>query len=283
MKYNTLLSGILLILVIIGIIFGFNQQSKAQQSLVQPTLQQDVVDYLEERLKKQDVPVIQITILQVSPLQIEITTQSQSDGEEWMPEDFVYFHLVRREIILANIGGYAIDRYTEIMLNKHGESIAWISIKAEERAISYMPPPSTSTDESTMGLVNENMNTYGMVVASEEISSLEGFQTLSLNLSTTSLDEANKVIPQFIDSLHSLAMDINAQGGRVIMIRAEIKDENGNILLDYLLDLQLDMETWWKADGITDSRFSHPGPPTPAPEELFTPTPLPTVTPMATP
>ncbi len=212
--------------------------------------QQDVVGYLQERLKQQNVPFTQIKILQESPLEIEITLQSVSEGKDWMPEDFEHLLLAQREAILAAEKGFDIERYTEILLNKNEESISWARIKINGEILYTKLSPSNVADSVTKNLVGEKINTYGMPVINNEISSFDGFQTLNLSLSTNSLEEANRVLPQMRDSLRPLTKDINSQGAQIVMVKLEVKNEKGEMLLNYLLDLQFGTEGWWAADGI---------------------------------
>ncbi|GEM_PF-2683880 len=58
-------------------------------------------------------------------------------------------------------------------------------------------------------------------------------------------------------------------------------DETGQLLLKYVLDLQLDSESWWQIDGLTQSWF--PSPPSVADLMLSYPEHLQTVTPTGLP
>jgi hypothetical protein len=109
----------------------------------------------------------------------------------------------------------------------------------------------------------------------------------------------NQTLSPLLESLRPLADDINAQGAQIVMVNLMVKDEKGNILLNYLLDLQFGIENWWAADGINvdnwypsipASDLSTEIPPhfttspetltaLPLPTELPTETPSPTVTP----
>jgi len=267
MKNKKLISR-LLILIIIGIVLVFNLRVKAQQGVETASPQQDVVGYLQERLKQQNVPFTQMKILQESPLEIEITLQSISTGEKFAPDDFINLHLTIREAVLANERGYNINGLTEVVLNKDGKTIDWGW--SHLIGVYYLKlAPSTVTDALAMGLVDEKINTYGMSVVNKDVSSFDGFKTLNLDLSTTSFEEANQTVSQIKDALGPLAKDINAQGAQVVMVRLKVKDEKGAVLLNYLRDLQFETEGWWAAEGINiDSWY----PSIPAPMETDLPT-----------
>lgn len=251
MKRKKLLLGILLVSIVIGIAFGLYTQGIAQQ---------EVVKYLEERLERQNIPVVGITIRRQLPLRIEITVQSMSEGEKAMPDDPINLHIVRREVMLARQQGYIIDSFTLILLNKHGEKIFWAETPVDVENVSLELSPSELADDTTRDIIVEKLNPYGMSVVDTEITTFEGVQTLTLRLSTPSLEEANQALPYFMPSLRPLIADINAQRAQIVICKVELVDEKGQILLKYLLDLQLDSETWWMIDGLTQDWFPHPPP-----------------------
>jgi len=109
-------------------------------------------------------------------------------------------------------------------------------------------------------MIEEKLNLYGMSVVNADVTSSNGIQTLILRLSTSSLEEANQVLPNFMPSLRPLIADTNAQGAQIAICIVELTDEKGQLLLKYLLDLQLDSETWWMVDGLTQGWFPHPPP-----------------------
>jgi hypothetical protein len=183
-------------------------------------------------------------------LQVEIDIQSLSEGKDWMPEDSKNLYLARREAVLAAEKGFNIERYTEVLLNKNGETISWARIKINGE-ISYTKlVPSNIPDSVALNLASKKINPRGMSIINKNVSSFDGFQNLNLDLLTPSMNEANQSLSQIRDSLHPLASDINAQGAQIAMINMMVKDEKGDILLNYLLDLQFGVETWWAADGI---------------------------------
>lgn len=265
MKYQkTILRVAAIVVIVFGVIWGLNLRAKAGPNYIQPTPNQDIVSYLEFQLKERNVPFTKIQVIQESPLQIEIDIQSLSEGKDWMPEDFENLYLARREAILATEKGYNIERYTEVLLNKRGESISWARIKINGE-ISYIKlTPSNITDVAALDLVSPKIDTFGMAILNSEVSSFDGFQTLNLNLSTNSLEEANQALPQIRESLHPLTKDINAQGAQVVMVKLKVIDKKGEILLNYLLDLQFKTEGWWAADGINADSW-YPSIPAPAP------------------
>lgn len=279
MKYQKSILRVLILTALLGIMWGINLHAQAGVNYVQPALtpNQDIVSYLESQLNQQKVPFTKIQIIQDFPLQIEIDVQSMSEDKNWMPEDFENLHLAQREAILATEEGFNIERYTEVLLNKRGESISWARIKINREILYVKLPPATITDIDAMSLLNEKINTYEMSVLNKHISSFDGFKTLNLELSTTSLEEVNQKILQIKDSLGSLVKDMNEQGAQIVMVKLKVRDEKGEVLLNYLMDLQFENEGWWVADGINIDSW-YPSIPAVAETDLPTQTQIPTET-----
>jgi hypothetical protein len=242
MKHRTLLlTGILLALIMAGIASGVYVQGQAQQA---------IVSYLEERLRQQNVPVVEITVLQQSPMRLQITIQSRSDGKKAMPEDPINLGLVRREVILASQQGYSVERIMIVLLNNQGEPMG----KTDEsvnipHTLSHLSV-ATIDNATARNLINEKINLYGMSLTSMDITSSDGLQFVTLQLSTPSLEEANRVIVRFMDSLQPMLAEINTQGAQIATFRLELKDAQGNFILTYIIDLETNSENGWMADGL---------------------------------
>lgn len=249
MKVRIFGSGILLILTI-GIAFVVYAKATAQP---------DVISYLKERLSQQYVPVVEITILQQSPMQIQITTQSKSNGKKGTSEDPINYHLITREVSLASQQGYVIEKLTVVFLNTLGEQIDKSNqIINTQNILSAQLAKSTIDNDATKNLINEKINLYGMSITNMDISSQDGLQFLTLQLATPSLEQANQALPYFMPSLRPLLADVNTQGAQITVLKLELKDQQGNLLLNYMLDLQLKSENWWMADNLTSGWFPHP-------------------------
>ncbi|MEM4204153.1 MAG: hypothetical protein QXS54_08805 [Candidatus Methanomethylicaceae archaeon] len=249
MKHRKLFLGILLVLAAAGIALGLYAQVTAQQ---------EVAEYLKERLDRQNIPVVEITARRLLPLHLEIIIQSMSEGEKALPDDPINLHIVRREVMLARQQGYIIDGFTLTLLNKQGRTIFWTEAPIDIENVPLELSPSKLDDAVTKDIIAESINLYGMSLIDTEIISSEGIQTLVLRLSTPSLEEANQALPYFMPSLRPFIADINTQGAQIVICKVEVVDEKEQILLEYLLDLQLDSETWWMVDGLTQDWFPHP-------------------------
>lgn len=248
MKHKKLFLGIV-ILIVTAVTLGLYTQVIAQQ---------EVVEYLKERLEKQNISVVELTISRRLPLCLEVIIQSTSEDEKAMPDDPINLHTVRREVILARQQGYVIDSFTLILLNRQGKTLFWAETPVDIENVRLGISQSEMKDGETKNLIDERLDLHGMSVTDLEVSSSGGIQTLILQLSTSSLEEANQTLPHFMPSLRPLIEEVNVQGAQVVVCRIELVDEKGQVLLKYLLDLQTDSETWWMADGLTQEWFPHP-------------------------
>lgn len=261
MKNNKNFSKIVIIILVIGLMLGISLTVKAEKTHTQPVPDNDIVQYLKSRLKQQNVPFTQVKITQESPLEVEVTIQSLSKDDKFMSEDFINLHLVVREAVLSQERGYHINGLTEIVVNMDGKTIDWGWTKVAD--INYIKlVPSANPNNLPMDVISEKINAHRMKLINQDVSLFDGFKILNLHLSIKSVDEANLEFPQFIESLRSTITDANFNGAQVVMEKVQLRNDEGEILLNYLRDFQLMTEGWWAVDGFnTDSlRFSLPPP-----------------------
>jgi hypothetical protein len=263
MKQHKQISIIALILIAIVSIISLNPNAKAQHSIIQPTPQQAVVSYLEEQFRQQNIPIVQINFNPESAA-LEITLQSASEGDKFAPEDFISLHMPIHDVVLASEKGFHVENVTETLLNANGKRIFWQSVKIDADVMYIKLPPAQASDSVARDLIIKKINTYGMTIRDIAISSSEHFQTLNILLSTPLLEQANSALPQFISSLEPLVSGMNAQGAGIVLSKVELRNEEGEILLTYLLDMQLRTSGWWTADGINSESW-FPSRPAPAP------------------
>jgi len=239
----------LLFSILATIVFGVYAQAKAQG---------EIAAYLKERLTQENVPVVAVTIIQKFPINLQITIQSTSNGEKASPEDPINLNLIRREVVLANLEGYFVERFVIILLDNNGAQMARVEHSTEIGDLLINTRSSTIADQVVRSKLYDELNLYGMSLTSLDISSSNSIQTANISISTLSLDIANQALPQFMPSLRSTLENINSQGAQIANCKLELKDEHGNLLLNYILDLQLRAENWWMADNLTQDWFPHP-------------------------
>lgn len=249
MKQKKSISKTFLLLILITIVFSIYTQVGAQEELVK---------YLEERLELQKVPVVEIIALRKFPVSLQVVIQSTSDGERASPEDPININLVNHEVAMATRHGYFVERYIIVLLNNRAEPMAQVEHTINIDGLFVDNSPSNLTDEATANLVLGRMNLHGMSLTGLDVLSSNGIQTANILLSAPSIDAANQALPEFMPAVRLLLEDVNARGAQITICRIELRDANEDILLNYILDLQLRAENWWMADNLTKDWFPHP-------------------------
>lgn len=267
MKNQKPLLIITLIFIMAGIILVSNLNAQAQSGYLLFTApQQDVANHLLDKLKQQNIPVVDIQAIGDGTV-LNIVLQSASENEKFAPEDFINLHIPIREVLLASEKGYKVSAVTENLINKHGESIYWRKVSIDADVMYVKLPPSSVSENIAKDIFTQNINIYGMSVSAINISSFEGYQTISIELKASSMEEINLTFPKFITSLEPLMAKTNAQGAQVVMCKIVIKDKKGNILIEYLLDEQLRTTGWWAAEGVDVDSWIPSRPAAPPPVE----------------
>lgn len=246
-------------------------QNEAQASSVQEEkLQQDIVSFLSDQLKKQNVPLASIEILQESPLKVEISIQSTSLTDKPLPEDVINRHWAYRETIFARQSGFNIDEVVLKVVNQNHAQIYWAShsLNDEFYPLDFLFSPITDAptlDESEIEkVVQETMSPGGMTIREVEINSSHDFRVLTIRFLSPSVQTANETIPQLIlSSLPELMREVNQRGANVAIIILEVKDEQGIPLFTYLIDSQIGTEIAWQGDDVTDDWMMSVPPPAP--------------------
>ncbi|MEP0826404.1 MAG: hypothetical protein HRF40_13050, partial [Nitrososphaera sp.] len=137
-------------------------------------------------------------------------------------------------------------------------------------------------DAKTKDVVAQNLNLHGLTLTSLTIApsftAVTHNQLLTLEVSTSPVSSKtdSEQINAFVMNLNPQLKEINSRyDTRIVIVRAEIKDSEGKILVDYMLDTELGKQSSWVADGIEGAWFSPPAP-------LRTPEPVATANPIET-
>jgi hypothetical protein len=230
-------------------------------SYTQVNAQDGVVRYLEERFKEQNINILEITVLEMSPLNLRIVVQSEDD---WTTtDDTVVLNAIDRTVFInARSEGFLIVNLVKILQNSEGEQLdlseKTLDSEQLDQLLALSAFPLILTDEATKALFLERIKPYvdqynlGDIPIILDVSSANGYQILNLELQTSSLDVADAAafffwsLPQF-----PLFDEINAQGARIVLYRAKIYDMNGASLLDYFYDFQLKSGGWTQDERLT--------------------------------
>ncbi|HWQ03743.1 MAG TPA: hypothetical protein VN452_00130 [Longilinea sp.] len=221
---------------------------------------------LSERLKLKGVPIKDIIVTNRLPYQVDIVIQSTSENSALSMDDVWYMQLTRREATLAYRIGMKLNNYTLIVINQKGEKISWEQNFLYPGDLSQNLPPigqsgldNTATREILMSKLHfSDMNLDTLRVDSETTPGDYG-QIVIIQLSTPSLDTANQHLLPFLGSLSKVLDTINADyGTRVVLCHFRLLDDKGNILLDFVQDVETNQKQWSAIKGLTQEWYSHP-------------------------
>jgi hypothetical protein len=221
---------------------------------------------LSERLKLKGVPIKDIIVTNRLPYQVEIVIQSSSENSALSMDDVWYMQLTRREATLAYRIGMKLNNYTLIVINQKGERISWEQNFLYTSDSSQNLPSvgqslldNTATREVFMSKLNfSGMNLDTLSVDTETTPGDYG-QIVKIQLSTPSLDTANQHLLPFLGSLFKVLDTINADyGTRVVLCHFRLLDDKGNILLDFVQDVETHLKQWSAIKGLTQEWYPHP-------------------------
>ena len=248
MKRSKLPLRIVLILIGISAAVGLYMRVNAQEG---------VVTYLEERFEQKNIPVTEITILQETPLHLQIVVLGSNQGVT--TDDMIMLKSIDREVfIFARQQGYLVDSYIRILRDNQGNQLDQTKQYAEvDRITALNLSHAVLSDEAVQNMVSEGIHPYLKEYNLDDaniiinISSEEGLQTLTFKLETASLEEADTAAFFFWTLSHfPLFSEINEQGAQIVWYRAKITDENGENLFDYFYDFQLGSGGWTQAERL---------------------------------
>jgi len=249
-------------------------------SVMEANAQEDLVTELTTRLTRLGVPVKDVSIDSKVPFQITILLQSSTTGDHGTGEDALNKYMAYREAYLADKFGLTLDSFIISLVNVNGDVIGW-----EQRFLTlrYTNPdfstPKNLDNQATETLLREQLDFQGLQINELTVTTGAGseqdVQSVSIRLSASSLQAANAAIPGLIGTLISHLSKVNQESevSLIAVCRLWVTGDNGEILLSYLYDLELGMQRWGMAPGVTDDWFPHP-------VETYSPPPvLPTHTP----
>jgi hypothetical protein len=242
-------------------------------SVLEVRAQDDLVNELNMRLNQLEVPVKSINVDSRVPFQITITLQSTTAGDHRTEEDSMNEYMAYREAILARKFGLNLDSFIVGLINIDGDVIDWKQRFLTFQLINpYFSVPKNLDNQATEALLREQLDfqdlTVGELTVTTGAGSAQDVQSVLIWLSATDLQTANRAIPNIIGMLINQLNKINQESNYslIAVCRLWVTDDNGNILLRYMYDLELGMQKWGIAPGVTKDWFPHPyATPTPTP------------------
>ncbi|HIP71405.1 MAG TPA: hypothetical protein EYH05_08430 [Anaerolineae bacterium] len=256
-KYHLVWFGILVVVSLFFVMGGnaYNQEIEFEKILI-------------ERLREQNIPVKSIDIIGQDPYQLEVILQSSSNETKIASDDPAYIHAVQRETaLLYDEQNLNIDVIRISVLNESTADVLFWG----EFAITAIPRKVQSTNsvinvsrQMEDWVVDHYLNSKNTNISLEklELSTDEYGQMIVMEISTPTIISANAALPDIMTNQWRMIEEIKDEYDlNPSILKIRLFNEEGNILLDYTLDLQLKQENWWMDDGLTTEWFPHPLPP----------------------
>lgn len=273
-------------LITIGILIIFI----ASAVVIQVNAQEQNADDIFDRLEQKGVPVLKVSTIHRLPYRIEIDLQSASQSDDLALEDNWFMQLAHREATLAYRIGIRLASYRLNVYNAAGELIyaTEIYLYPEDLSQNSQPWRTQVDNQNAEQIVADNLQLAGLkldelAVTPEDALGGNG-QILLIQVSGKDLADVNGSLPKFLDSFFQLLDTINAQHAtNIVLCHLRVLDATGDVLLDYVRDLEGGSTQWTAAGGLYSDWFPKPalaptaGTP-PAPIENGYPSP-PTLTP----
>jgi hypothetical protein len=246
------------------------------------------VDDLTYRLQQRGVSVKKIGITSRVPFSLDISIQGSSSDKNSSSDDVWAELLTEHEARLAYRIGLQVDSFTLRLLNKNGEEISTNQYYLhEENRIAASPTIAGQLNDAQAkqkvisGLNLGEIQLASLAVVSDQALGNNG-QILTITGTVSDLEAANRSVGPFIDSFRNLMWGYNKDKTMAITLcRVRVNDKSGNMVLDYMIDTETGTELFGVTPGLTDNFYPHPAPTgasiiTP----IFSPTPIPQLTPM---
>lgn len=227
-------------------------------ALVQVSAQTQTVDVLHEELRQKGVPIKEIVVINRLPFEIEIVLQSASVSQELALDDLWFMQLARRTATLAHRVGLGVSSYKLTILNAQGETITWEQNYLYPSDLSQQPstalPPQVDA-AATQKLVAERLSLAGLTLDSVNIlfdnTLNQTGQIVVIQVSAPNLEAANQALVLFLESLVRGLDALNAEvGTQIVLCRVRLIDAQGQVLLNYVRDLETREETSSSVAGL---------------------------------
>jgi hypothetical protein len=263
--------GLAIVVIAFAMLFRFAIFSLPEGERAVGTEQGDIAQLLEERLKQLGVSVTSVKVTNQSPLEIEITLQSQGDEEHFSKVDFWDKCISRRETEFAYLNyGTHIDSYRTIILNSKGENIYdnTTYLDPDKPSQKFNPGTPSNLDlDQTKEILNQTLDVGKLKLLSLDVPPRYFDQwnsklvTIDLSTGIDSHQAAELWVSEFIIGLKPQINAINDQNGlRVALVWVKIYDPQENLLVDYFLDIDLGTQTFWVAEDFHGGWYSEPAP-----------------------
>ena len=220
---------------------------------------------IAERLRLRNVPVKQVKVLKHVPYMVEIALQSSSNDDTLSLDDNWFMQLARREATFAYRIGTGLSSFMLTVYNTRGDLIYSTQTYLYPEDLSQQMTSSQLPKVDNLAakeIVEEQLNLAELSldlldVISEGIGS--NGQILLIQLSADDLETANQSLPKFLSSFFQMLETVNNEYGTYfVLCHLRLIDSQGNVLLDYVRDLEGGSTQWKAVEGLYDEWYPHP-------------------------
>jgi hypothetical protein len=271
------IAGLVLLAIVIIAVISLAQIIKPRNLEQAEIATADVLTKLNSRLAKWGVPAGDIKIIEQSPKNIEINFQVVKGLS--LQERNWYIFLIEREAELAYLNiGIRLNSYHLIVNGPDGNKLydgtifLYPNMPSQELKI---PPQPKISDQETKTQLLQTLDFRGMELASADVQSgdfiggIGQLLTLRLRATSTDLSSVSEWMSINVPGLGSQLGSFNEKfGAQIVIVRLSIEDKQGNLLVDYIEDLERGVQNSWEVPGVNGNWYPQPA----VPEELIKPT-----------
>ena len=225
--------------------------------------QKSVAQMLEARLLEKGLPVKDFAVGEWPSAVVRLVLQSASSTDKLAPEDPGYEHAVDRVLALALRDGLGVALLDLTIVNTEGKPIHWALGMPVNQAFLNRGYPASKMGEYEVGdWVRQALPLHGLSLDDVRVArDADNWDEVSVRLSATDVAAANPSLAAFMrETLDQVEMFNSGRRGQIAILRVELVDDHGQLLLRHVRDYQLWQEHWWQAEGMTEEWFPSPLP-----------------------
>ncbi len=220
---------------------------------------------IADRLKQQGVPVKQVTIIHRFPYEIEIALQSASNDSHLVMDDNWFMQLARREATFAYRISTRLKSFKLTVYNAKNELIystqTYLYPQDLDQQINTKSP--TVDALKAKEIVASQLQLGGLNLDTLDIESDQAVgssgQVLVIHVSGENLEAVNASLPNFLGSLFRILDIANSEYGTyIVLCHLRVSDGKGEVLLDYVKDVESGSTQWTSVQGLYDEWFPKP-------------------------
>ena len=226
--------------------------------VIQVNAQDQYTSDIEDRLQNSGVPVKHVMTISRLPYEVEIALQSSSDNDHLALEDNWFMQLARREATFTYRTSERLKSYKLVVFNSKDELIYSTQTYLYPEDINQKLTTSrqTTIENAQTEKIIRDLLRFGELspdklnVISESTDEASG-QILIISVTATDIGTANRSLPIFLDSLFQLLDTVNEKYGTyLVLCHLRLFDSGGNVLLDYVRDVEAGHTQWTSVSGL---------------------------------